>query len=88
MPDDEGYDPNCAMVPISFLANEGGTPEPGDAVSFNVSGVVESIDGDDAKIRFQQIDGKDLPEGEPNDAQMQDKMGELAANYDSANNPG
>lgn len=83
MPDDEGYDANCAMVPLNLIANEGGSPEPGDAVSFNVSGIVESVDGDQAKVRFQQIDGQDLPD-EPSDAQQQESMRSAAESLDAS----
>jgi len=56
-------------VPIAALAVPGeddamSTPTAGDRVSYQVDGVVESLDGETAQVRATAINGTPIPGGE------------------------
>lgn len=66
----------CMTVPLAALAVPGeddstSQPVPGDRVSYQVDGVVESVNGDQAEVRPSAINGN--PVGEPESAEAPDE---------------
>jgi hypothetical protein len=51
-------DGSTCTVPIDSLEQDGTPPEEGDDVSFSVDGTVQSIDGDNATIKIEAINGE------------------------------
>lgn len=49
-------------VPVNSLEEDGVPPQEGDKVEYSVSGTVESVDGDDATVSIDSINGEPVGE--------------------------
>ena len=63
---------NMDMVPLNLLSmpddqDQMQPPEVGDVVNYQVTGKVVAIEGGNATIQRQSINGQDLPDGEPDE---------------------
>lgn len=56
----KGQGSNDVQVPVSALAVDGTNPEQGDHVEFTVAGTVSRIDGDNAYVTPQKINGEEI----------------------------
>jgi hypothetical protein len=50
-------DTSTCSVPLDSLEQDGTPPAEGDSVSFSVDGTVQSIDGDNATVKIEAING-------------------------------
>ena len=79
-PDAPTGNKTCALsVPLTALANEGGTPAPGDAVNLTITGTVASVNGDNAQIDIETVNGNPVDDGDGDEAQSDPEADAMSA---------
>ena len=65
-----------ATIPVDSLEQDGTPPEEGDSVSFSVDGTVQSIDGDDATVKIESVNGEPVTETPEEESQEDQGQGQ------------
>lgn len=63
-------------LPLSSLALDGASPTEGDQVSVTVGGRVTAVNGDEATLEIESVDGEPLPAAEASEMTDDDVLAE------------
>ena len=63
-------------IPLDALEADGTPPEEGDSVSYSVDGTVQSIEGDDAVVKIDSVNGEPVTETPEEESQEDQGQGQ------------